>query len=95
MSLLNPQVQRSHAQLTGAWFNREVNGPNGNVTVGGAGWYLCDFTNPWDTGCRMFWVQFRANDDGSKLVRWVSTSMAPATRTTTSSTSEPGRASSF
>jgi hypothetical protein len=70
MTLQNWQVLRSHAQLTGAWFNREVNGPNGNVTVGGAGWYLCDFANPWDTGCRMFWVQFRVNDDGSRLVSW-------------------------
>jgi hypothetical protein len=66
MTLLNWQVQRSHAQLTGAWFNREESG----TTVAGAGWYLCDFANPWDTGCRKFWVQFRVNPDGSKMVSW-------------------------
>lgn len=70
MALENWQVQRSHAQLTGAWFNREVDGPFPGTTVAGAGWYLCDFANPWDTGCRKFWVQFRVNVDGSKLVSW-------------------------
>ena len=70
MTLENWQVQRSHAQLTGAWFNRELSGPYANATVAGAGWYLCDFANPWDTGCRKFWVQFRIEADGSKVVRW-------------------------
>ena len=70
MALGNWQVMQSHAQLTGAWFNREVEGPNANATVAGAGWYLCDFANPWDTGCRPFWVQFRLNEDGSRIVRW-------------------------
>jgi hypothetical protein len=70
MALDGQPVQRSHAQLTGAWFNREVGGPFPGTTVAGAGWYLCDFANPWDTSCRMFWVQFRVNADGSKLVSW-------------------------
>ena len=90
MALDNWQVQRSHAQLTGAWFSGETSG----ATVAGAGWYLCDFVNPWDTGCRKFWVLFRIEADSSKVVRWGSTPMAPAGRTTISSTSASGRVSS-
>lgn len=69
MALDWPPVRESHAQLLASGFNTE-DGPQGHVTVGGAQGYLCDYTAPWNAGCRPFWVQFRVYADGSRIVSW-------------------------
>ena len=69
MALDWPPVRESHAQLLAAWFNPE-DGPAGHVIVGGASGFLCDYTAPWNAGCRPFWVQFRVYADGSRIVSW-------------------------
>lgn len=69
MALDWPPVEESHAQLLGSWFGREE-GPDGISTVGGADGWLCDYTGPWNAGCRPFSVQFRHEADGSVVVSW-------------------------
>jgi hypothetical protein len=48
-----PPVRELHAQLFAGFFNSE-DGPEEEVTVGGASGYLCDYTAPWNAGCRPF-----------------------------------------
>ena len=69
MALDWPPVKESHAQLLTAGFNAETTDPNGGI-VGGAEGFLCDYTGPWNGGCRPFWVQFHIFADGSERVRW-------------------------
>jgi len=48
-------VKESHAQLIGTSFGVEP----GYATIAGTDGYLCDYTAPWNGGCRPFGVQRR------------------------------------
>lgn len=61
-----PPVRESHAQLIGTSFGPEP----GYALIAGAGGYLCDYTAPWNGGCREFAVHFDIPFDGSGYVSW-------------------------
>ena len=59
-------VRESHALLTGAYFGVEP----GYATLAGTSGALCDYSAPWNAGCRMFGVHFDIPLDGSTNVVW-------------------------
>jgi hypothetical protein len=62
MALDWPPVKESHAQLLGSWFGDEIVPGFGHMISGGASGYLCDYTAPWNAGCRDFSVVFQDFD---------------------------------
>lgn len=71
MDLDWPPVRESHAQLLASWFMDEPGTEAGDVTIAGASGYLCDYTAPWNAGCRPFWVQFQTHTIGpARYVLW-------------------------
>ncbi len=58
MALDWPPVKESHAQLLASFF-----GPETGWTAAGASGYLCDYTAPWNAGCRDFSVVFQIWDN--------------------------------
>jgi hypothetical protein len=63
MVLRWPPVKESHAQLLASWFGDEMVPNQGRMTSGGASGYLCDYTAPWNSGCREFQVVFQHYDN--------------------------------
>jgi hypothetical protein len=59
-------VRESHAQLGSASFGVEP----GYATIAGTGGSLCDYSAPWNVGCRMFSVHLDIPLDGSPNVVW-------------------------
>ena len=53
-----PPVKESHAQLLGSHFDTAYNPAGFHVVNAGTDGYLCDYTAPWNAGCRQFWVLF-------------------------------------
>jgi hypothetical protein len=71
MDLDWPPVRESHAQLLGSWFMAESGTEAGDIVIAGASGYLCDYTAPWNAGCRPFWVQFQTHTVGpAHYVLW-------------------------
>jgi hypothetical protein len=57
-TLLWPPVKESHAQLLESGFDTVYNPAGFHVVNAGTHGYLCDYTAPWNAGCRQFWVIF-------------------------------------
>ncbi len=60
-----PPVRESHGQLLGSWFMQDQSPDAGVVTIAGASGYLCDYTGPWNAGCRLFYVMFQTHTVGT------------------------------
>jgi len=58
MTLDYPPIKESHAQLLGSHFDTKYNPAGFHVINAGTDGYLCDYTAPWNAGCRQFWVLF-------------------------------------
>jgi len=71
MALDWPPVKESHAQLLSAGFNTYDDQYWGHVVSGGAEGFLCDYTAPWNAGCRYFSVIFQTTTLGpARVANW-------------------------
>jgi hypothetical protein len=71
MDLSFAPVRESHAQLLSAGFNVYDDAIWGHVVSAGADGYLCDYTAPWNSGCRYFSVIFQTTTLGpARVANW-------------------------
>jgi hypothetical protein len=71
MDLRYPPVKESHAQLLSAWFDTYDDDIWGHVISAGTDGYLCDYTAPWNSGCRYFSVLFQLTTLGpARVSNW-------------------------
>jgi len=67
-----PPVKESHAQLLAGSFGDEIDPNLGHGITAFTSGYLCDYTAPWNAGCREFAVIFQVfdNDGVPDRVGW-------------------------
>ncbi len=71
MDLEYPPVRESHAQLLSSGFNTYDDDIWGHVISAGVEGYLCDYTAPWNSGCRYFSVIFQTTTLGpARVTNW-------------------------